>query len=319
MLTSNGASTENEAVTRPLIAILGPTAAGKSALAIRLARERGGEIVNYDSVQVYKGFDTGSAKTPVEERGGVPHHLLDVCDAGEVFSAGDYSRLARAAVQEVAERGKTPVLVGGTGFYLRALLEGLFEGPARDETLRRRLEGRPAGYLHRLLARLDPESAERIHPHDEPKLIRALEVRLIEGKPLAGVLKRGMAPLKGFEVSKLFLDPPREALYPRIERRSRAMFDSGLVDEVEGLLAAGAPRDAWALGALGYRQALAVFEGRMDREEAIADTARATRNYAKRQLTWFRNQEPEAIRLAGFGDDPEIQREALTALSRGRS
>ena len=301
---------------RPLIAILGPTAAGKSALAIRLAQELDGEVINYDSVQVYRGFHIGAAKTPVDERGGVPHHLLDVCEPGETFSAGDYSRLGRETVHEVAARGKTPVLAGGTGFYLRALLEGLFEGPARNDGLRTRLQGRRPGHLHRLLARLDPEAAARIHANDEPKLIRALEVRIVEGKPLAGVLKRGMSALGGFRTIKLFLDPPREALYERIERRARAMFEQGLLEEVEGLLAAGAPRDAWAFGALGYRQALAVVEGRMGREEAIEDTARATRNYAKRQLTWFRNQEPEADRLAGFGDDPAIQREAL---SKGRS
>jgi len=292
-------------------------------LAIRLAKELDGEIVNFDSVQVYRGFDIGSAKTPPEEREGVPHHLLDVREAGDTFSAGDYSRLARAELQQIASRGKTPVLAGGTGFYLRALLEGLFEGPSRDVRLRARLERsarrRSAGYLHRLLARLDPESAARIHANDEPKLVRALEVRLIEGRPLAGVLRRGMAPLEGFEPLKLLLDPPREKLYERIERRARAMFESGLIEEVRELLAAGAPRDAWAFGALGYRQALAAAEGRMSREEAIEDMARATRNYAKRQRTWFRNQEPDAVRLAGFGDAPEIQAAACEAVNRGRS
>lgn len=308
---------------RPLIAVLGPTAAGKSALAIRLAKELDGEIVNFDSVQIYRGFDIGSAKTPAEEREGVPHHLLDVRQPEEAFSAGDYSRLGRATVKEIARRGKTPILAGGTGFYLRALLEGLFEGPSRDERLRRRLARsawrRGEDYLHRLLARLDPESAARIHAKDAPKLVRALEVRLIEGRPLAGVLRRGLAPLEGFQTAKLFLDPPREALYERIERRARAMFEAGLIEEVRGLLAAGAPRDAWAFGALGYRQALAVVDGAMSRTEAVEDTARATRNYAKRQLTWFRNQEPNAIRLAGFGDEPEIQAQALEALSTGRS
>lgn len=298
----------------PLIAVLGPTASGKSALAIRLASELGGEIVNYDSVQIYRGFDIGSAKTPVAERGGVPHHLLDVCEPGGLFSAGDFSRLGRRAVREIAARGKTPVLAGGTGFYLRALLEGLFEGPARDEELRARLEPRGAARLHGLLKRLDPESAARIHPNDEPKLVRALEVRLIEGAPLAGVLRRGLEPLEGFAVRKLFLDPPREALYNRIERRTARMFEEGLEEEVRALLAAGAPRDAWAFSALGYRQALLLVDGRLSRQEAIADTARATRNYAKRQLTWFRNQEPDAERLEGFGDDEAIQARALELL-----
>jgi tRNA dimethylallyltransferase len=308
---------------RALIAILGPTASGKSALAIRLAQRLGGEIVNYDSVQVYRGFDIGSAKTPPAERAGVPHHLLDVCAPGETFSAGDYARLAREAVRAVGDRGRVPVVVGGTGFYLRALLDGLFEGPSRDEELRSRLERsasrRVPGYLHRLLARLDPEAAARIHPNDQPKLLRALEVRLIEGRPLASLLRRGLAPLQGFRALKLFLDPPREALYERIDRRTLCMFQEGLEDEVRRLLAAGASREAWAFGALMYRQALAVVEGRMSREEAIEDASRATRNYAKRQLTWFRNQEPDAVRLAGFGDDPAIQAEALELASTEKS
>ncbi|MEZ5364186.1 MAG: tRNA (adenosine(37)-N6)-dimethylallyltransferase MiaA [Bryobacterales bacterium] len=298
-------------MSHSLIAVMGPTASGKSDLGIRLARELDGEVVNYDSVQIYRGFDVGSAKTPPGERQGVPHHLLDVRDAGEPFSAGEYARLGREVLGEIAARGKTPVIVGGTGFYLRALLEGLFDGPSRDEELRARLERKGAAHLHRLLARLDPESAGRIHPHDEPKLVRALEVRILEGQPLKRVLRRGVEPLTGFTVTKLLLDPPRDALYARIERRTEAMFDAGLEQEVCDLLAAGAPRDAWAFGALGYRQALALVEGRMSREEAIADTARSTRNYAKRQLTWFRNQEPEALRLPGFGGDADIQRRAL--------
>ncbi len=304
---------------RRLIAILGPTAAGKSALAIRLAKELDGEIINYDSVQVYKGFQIGSAKTPPAEREGIPHHLLDVCDPAEAFSAGDFARLARKACEQVARRDRTPILAGGTGFYLRALLDGLFDGPSRDEALRARLRKRSAGRLHRLLRRLDSAAAARIHPNDEPKLVRALEVRLLEGRPLSSVLSRGLEPLEGFHTTKLLLDPPREALYERIDRRARAMFEAGLIAETEGLLAAGAPRRAWAFGALGYRQALAVLEETMSREAAIEDTARATRNYAKRQLTWFRNQEPGAIRLRGFGDDAAIQDEALEALSRERS
>ncbi|MBI1355552.1 MAG: tRNA (adenosine(37)-N6)-dimethylallyltransferase MiaA [Acidobacteria bacterium] len=295
-----------------LIVVLGPTASGKSALGLALAQRLGGEIVNFDSVQVYRGFDIGSAKTPPQEREGVPHHLLDVLDPADRCSAGDFARLGRAALADITARGKVPVLVGGTGFYLRALLKGLFEGPARDESLRARLEGiANRGRLHRLLVRLDRRAAERIHPNDRPKLIRAAEVCLLERRPLTEAHAVKPQPLEGYRIVRLGLDPPRVHLYERINLRSRAMFEVGLLDEVADLLARGAPRSAWALGALGYRQALACLDGGISVEEAIEQTAQATRNYAKRQWTWFRRQEPETLWLQGFGEDPAVLEAAL--------
>ena len=225
----------------PPIAVVGPTASGKSDLALDLAARFGGEIVGCDSVQVYRGFEIGSAKTPPNERRGIPHHLIDIADPAEVFSAGDYARLARQAIDEIEARGRTPIVAGGTGFYLRALFEGLFAGPVRDEALRARLERRedegPQGRLHRLLRRLDPASAARIHPRDRPKLVRALEVRLLAGRPVAEAWRDGQPTAAASRPLVLFLDPPREALYARIERRARAMFEGGLVEEVRRLLA----------------------------------------------------------------------------------
>lgn len=308
------------AVLPRLIAVLGPTASGKSDLALDLAERLGGEIVNYDSVQVYRGFDVGSAKTPVSERRGVPHHLIDVLDPGETFSAGEYARRARTVIAEIRERGRTSILAGGTGFYLRAALDGLFEGPQRDEDLRARLERsaqrRGTRWLHRMLLRLDPESASRIHANDSPKLIRAIEVALLDA-PMTEAFERGAAPLEGFEIVRLGLDPAREELYERINRRAQRMFDGGLLDEVRGLLAAGVSPEAWPFGALGYRQAVACVHGSMSVEAAIEETARKTRNYAKRQHTWFRRQEPETTWLEGFGDDPALLEAALAAIPGG--
>jgi len=285
---------------------LGPTASGKSDLALRIAEETGGEIVNFDSVQVYRGFDIGSAKTPVVERRGVEHHLIDVLDPDETFSAGDFARRARAVLDEMRGHGKVPVLAGGTGFYLRALLTGLFDGPGRDRLLRTRLEQtasrKPRGYLHRMLQKMDPPSAAKIHSNDHPKLVRALEVCLLEGAPRSTVLDRGLESLEGFRIVRIGLDPPREQLYERINERARRMFDGGLVEEVRGLLDAGVARDAWPLQALGYRQALALIEGGLDREAAVEETALKTRRYAKRQLTWFRRQEPETHWVQDFGN-----------------
>lgn len=299
-----------------LIAVVGPTGSGKSDLALFLARELEGEIVNADSLQLYRGFDIGTAKTPAAERGGIPHHLIDLLAPAESFSAGEFARQARGVIEEIAARGQTPVLVGGTGFYLRALLEGLFSGPGRHPEWRKRLSARaatrPARYLHRLLSRLDAESAARIHPHDTPKLIRAIEVCVQARRPLSALFResRGQGQLSGFEVLKIGLDPPRPLLYERLNRRAERMFRAGLLEEVRGLLEAGLPPGAKPFESVGYKEALAAVQGSMSREEAVASTQLRTRRYAKRQMTWFR-REKDVHWLKGFGDDPEVQRAAL--------
>jgi tRNA dimethylallyltransferase len=300
----------------PLPVVVGPTGSGKSELALRIAGSLGGEIVNCDSLQVYRGFDIGTAKVPAAERQGIRHHLIDVIDPDQLFTAGDYARAAAAALREIAGRGRIPVLAGGTGFYLRALLDGLFPGPSRDRALRTRLElreERRPGSLHRILQRLDPAAAARIHPNDKNKTMRALEVRLIEGRPLSSLFERGRAPLTGFRPIKLGLDPPRELLYARLNTRASAIFERGLVDEVRQLLKAGVAREAKPFESLGYKQALQVVEGTITLEQALESTQLETRRYAKRQTTWFR-KEHGMHRLAGFGDEAHVQAEALAIL-----
>lgn len=278
----------------PLVCIVGPTASGKSALALQLAEEAGAEIVSCDSLQVYRGLDIGSAKPTPAERARVPHHLIDVAEPDEVFSAARYAELARAALAEITARGRRPLVVGGTGLYLRALLHGLFEGPQRDEALRRRLErlGERFGdaRLHRLLARVDPQAAARLEPRDRVRVVRALEVFRATGRPLSEHLRRPGVPLTGFEVLTLVLDPPRDELRRRVEARADAMLAAGLVDEVRALLARGHDPALRPLQAIGYRQALDVIAGRMRLDEARHDMVRKTLQYAKRQRTWFRHQ-----------------------------
>jgi tRNA dimethylallyltransferase len=278
----------------PLVAVVGPTASGKSALGLRLALERGGEIVSCDSLQVYRGLDVGSAKATPAERALVPHHLLDVASPGEVFSAADYARLARAAVRDASGRGRLPLVVGGTGLYLRALLEGLFEGPPRDGALRARLERLAERFgdarLHRLLARVDPAAAARIAPRDRVRVVRALEVYRATGRPISAQRDEGREPLRGFRVLVVGLDPGRDALRAAIEERTARMIRSGLLDEVRGLLARGVPAGARPLQAIGYRQALAVLRGEMSLAEAEASITTDTVRFAKRQRTWFRHQ-----------------------------
>jgi len=293
--------------------IVGPTGSGKSELSLRIARRWPAEILNCDSVQVYRGLDIGTAKVPFAERGGVPHHLLDIADPDEIVTAGEYARLARELLSRIAESGRLPLVVGGTGFYLRALIDGLFDGPTRDEALRERLSERERcrpGSLHRILSRLDPPASLRIHSRDRNKLIRALEVRLLTGRPISELHRTGSRRLEGFWILKIGLDPPREELFRRLGERAQRMFDAGLADEVERILDSGFPEHSKALESLGYRQALQLRRGERTREEAIELTARDTRRYAKRQWTWFR-RDPEIVWLSGFGSDPEVQAAAL--------
>ncbi|MFZ0961996.1 MAG: tRNA (adenosine(37)-N6)-dimethylallyltransferase MiaA [Terriglobia bacterium] len=303
----------------PLIAIVGPTAAGKSALALALAERLDGEVVNYDSVQLYRGFDVGSGKLPPAERRGVAHHLLDCLEPPEVFTAGDYRREALKVLADLRARAKLPIFVGGTGLYLRTLLLGLFEGPVRSEAWRERLralaERRGREFLHRLLARLDASAAARIQPRDTQKLIRALEVCILAKQPLSALHARGRAGLKGYYVVKLGLNPPRAELYDRINRRVERMFAAGLIEETQALLHRPDAARIKPLGALGYRQACVVEEGKASREEAVSATQAATRRYAKRQLTWFR-READIIWFEGFGDHPHVQSRIMETLGR---
>jgi len=291
------------------VVILGPTGSGKTALSLRLAEKFDGEIVSCDSVAVYRGMDLGTAKPSREERARVPHHLIDIADPGQPFTAGEYSRRARAALAEIAARGRLPIVTGGTGLYLPALIDGIFAGPGRQEELRARLArshaGHGAGWLHRMLGRLDPVSAARIHGNDTAKLIRAIEVCVSAGEPMSVAQTRD--PLKGFRILRIGLNPPREALYERLNLRAAEMFANGLVEETRGLLARyGRVK---ALDSLGYRQALAVLDGTMRDEEAVAAAQQGHRNYSKRQMTWFR-REPEVHWFHSFGDEAGVQRMA---------
>jgi tRNA dimethylallyltransferase len=291
------------------VLIFGPTGSGKTALSLALAERFGGEIVSCDSVAVYCGMDAGTAKPTAEERARAPHHLIDIVQPDAAFTAGDYSRLARAALREIAGRERLPIVTGGTGLYLRALTEGLFDGPARQEELRERLRqsGRKRGstWLHRLLARLDAASAARIHANDTPKLIRAIEVCVAERKPMSEALTRD--PLTGFRLLRIGLNPPRTALYERLNQRCAEMFAAGLVEETRGLLARYGP--VKALDSLGYRQALRVLREPWTIDEAVQAAQQGHRNYAKRQMTWFR-REPEVHWMEGFGNEAETKHAA---------
>jgi tRNA dimethylallyltransferase len=312
-----------------LVVLLGPTASGKTSLSMLLAGEFDGEIVSCDSVAVYRGLEIGSAKPSREQRSRVPHHLIDVVSIEQPYTAGDYSRAARSAIAGIVRRGKLPIVTGGTGLYLRALLSGLFAGPKRSDPLRSRLrqkaEQHGTEYVYRILKRLDPVSAGRIHSNDLPKVVRAIEVSLAGGQPMSQAWQSGRDPLTGYRILRIGLDPIREQLYTRINLRARQMFEDGLIEETRDLLAKyveqrppgwqGAPPALDgplppALGSLGYCQAVDFLRGALTREQAVAAASQGHRNYAKRQLTWFR-REPGVTWLRGFGDDPAIGEEAI--------
>ena len=296
-----------------LVVVLGPTASGKTALSLALAERFDGEIVNCDSVAMYREFDIGTAKPTASERARVPHHLLDcVATTGHV-TAGEYARQTRQALGEIKARGRLPILVGGTGLYLRALLEGLFPGPQRSEELRERLrervDRRGSKYLHRILRRLDRAAAEKIHANDTPKVIRAIEVCLASRQKMTELWQQGRDPLRGFRILRLGLDPDRQALYERINVRAQQMFEGGLVEETQRLLEKYGDA-AGPLSSLGYKQAVQFLRRELTREQALQATQQAHRNYAKRQMTWFR-REPDVQWLRGFGDEAEIQEQAV--------
>jgi tRNA dimethylallyltransferase len=299
-----------------LVAVVGPTGSGKTALALALAERFTGEIVNCDSVAIYRDFNIGSAKPSAEERARAPHHLFDVIDPNHYMTAGEYARRARVVLDEIKRRGRTPIVVGGTGLYLRALLEGLFPGPERSEELRERLRARQqqrgAEWLHRILQRLDPQAAANIHPNDTPKVVRAIEVCLASRERMSELWKKGREPLPGFRILRLGLNPERNTLYTRINERARRMFDNGLVEETRRLLEKYP--GAWALSSLGYKQAVQYLRGEIDLKLAIWAAQQAHRNYAKRQMTWFR-REPEVEWIAGFGDEQGVQEQAARVVA----
>jgi tRNA dimethylallyltransferase len=306
-----------------VVVVLGPTASGKTALALAIARRFRGEIVNCDSVAMYREFEIGTAKPSAAERAEIPHHLLDCVDPLADVSAGEYARQARRILREIVlresgQRGHLPIVSGGTGLYLRALLEGLFPGPQRSEELRNRLRARAekngVEHLHRILRRLDSLAANRIHANDVPKVIRAIEVCLASRLTMAELWQQGREPLHGFRILRLGLNPDREALYARINQRAANMFDQGLIAETERLLAKyGEP--ARPLASLGYKQAVQFLRGELDRESVLNAAQQAHRNYAKRQITWFR-REPDVHWLAGFGDDADIQAEGIATVEQ---
>ena len=295
-----------------LVVVLGPTGSGKTALSFGIAQSFAGEIVNCDSVAVYRDLDIGTAKPSVVERAQVPHHLFDYVDPSQELTAGEYARQAREVLAAIRGRSHLPVVVGGTGLYLRALLEGLFAGPQRSERLRERLRERAfrrgSQYLHRMLERLDREAAERVHANDVPKLIRAIEVCLASRQKITDLWRQGRDQLRGFQILRLGLDPDRAALYERINGRAQKMFANGLVEETAQLIQKHGEKTR-PLGSLGYKQAAQLLRGEASREEALRAVQQAHRNYAKRQMTWFR-REPDVNWLRGFGDNQGIQKQA---------
>lgn len=293
-----------------LVVILGPTASGKTALSLHVAEQLQGEIISCDSVAVYRELEIGTAKPSKQERRRVAHHLIDIAGPKELVTAGDYSRRARQAINEITARGHLPIVVGGSGLYLRALLEGLFAGPPRSEELRNRLRERAAergsDYLHKLLRRIDPAAAQTIHANDVPKVVRALEVSLSARAPMTDLWQHGRDALQGFRILRIGLNPRREALYERINQRAREMFSAGLLEETR-MLADQYGTAVWPLNSLGYKQAMQHLNGELSLEQAIIAAQQGHRNYAKRQMTWFR-REPEVHWITEFGSDPAVQK-----------
>jgi tRNA dimethylallyltransferase len=315
---------ERAAALPRLVVIVGPTASGKSALGIALAQRFGGEILACDSTQVYRHFDIGTGKVPVAERRGIVHHLIDLVEPDEVFTAGDFRRRALEVLEDLRQRGKLPIITAGTGLYLRALLEGLADAPERSEELRERLRRRAAKndplYLHRILARIDKEAAARIAPRDAQKVIRAIEIRKLAKKSVGEVHRSGRDALAGYEIQKIGLQPAREALYTRIHARVESMIAAGWPDEVRALIDRGIPANAKPFQFIGYsdlRAALTQNAPSSAQSQAIAKAVpqiqQSTRQYAKRQLTWFR-KEKEVHWQESFGDEEKVQSSASAIL-----
>ena len=304
---------------KPLIAILGPTATGKSALGIALAERFNGEIISCDSTAVYRGFDIGTDKVPFDQRHGIPHHLIDIADPTEEYTAAQFGRDAAAAVADIHARGKLPILVGGTGFYYRALTRGLFPGPGKDGELRSRLEGiagkKGVETLHRMVSRVDPESGSRIQPRDLKRLVRALEVYFRTGKPLTAHFEDTVSPLPAdVTIGAVALRMPAPWLAERLAKRVDEQFEAGLIDEIRALLAAGVPPDARPFGGLVYRQAMEYVKGVRSEGETRALIAQENRKYARRQLIWFR-KEPNLVWFDGPGTNAEVQDSVIWELT----
>jgi tRNA dimethylallyltransferase len=299
-----------------LVVVLGPTAGGKTALSLALAERFGGEIVNCDSVAMYREFDIGTAKPNAAERARAPHHLFDCVAPTGHITAGEYARQARQVLEEIKARGRLPIVVGGTGLYLRALLDGLFASPQRSEELRGRLreraESRGSSYVHDILRHLDSAASEKIHANDTPKLIRAIEVCLASRQKMTDLWQQGRQPLVGFRILRLGLDPDRDALYQRINQRAQQMFEAGLIEETRRLLETYGDA-AGPVASLGYKQASQFLRGELTPVQTVQAAQQAHRNYAKRQMTWFR-REPDVHWLRGFGDEAEIQQAAVTRM-----
>ena len=309
---------ENAELLAPLVVVAGPTASGKTRLALALAEQFSGEIVSCDSVAVYRGMEIGSAKPTLADRAHVPHHLIDIAWPNESCTAGDYSCLARQSIRGIAQRGRLPIVCGGTGLYLRALLDGLFPAPPRCEPLREKLRQRAQlhgpTHLHRILTRLDPAAAGLIHANDTPKIIRAIEVTLAARQPITRQWEQPRDRLTGFRVLSLGLNPPRAELYARIDRRAARMFETGLVEETAQLVAHYG-EECRPLTSLGYAQAVALLRGEITRDQAITAAQQGHRNYAKRQLTWFR-KDPSIHWLPGFGSDEETKQKASALVAQ---